>query len=168
MKTNTILDILIVVLLIAPVCVARSQPIIPVMSLAVDTNAPEVETKSATLSWNRNTNALLYRWTNWNVATNQGGWTTATNTPIRMALGTNRSAVRAEAGTNISAWSSITNLAAATNAVGITGLQTRTMRTNGAAWSGYTNTGFGWVAADNFRQEWVPVIAKSNWWRLDQ
>jgi hypothetical protein len=166
-RANLIWWLLLIVLSIALVCVVRAQPIMPVMSLTVDTNVEPPQVRSATLSWNTHTNALLYRWTNWNAATNQGGWTTATNVSIAMALGTNRSAVRAEKGTNISAWASITNRAVATNAVGILGLETRTMAYSGASWGPWLTTTQTWYKADQFQKQWRPIIVNSNWWRLD-
>lgn len=152
-------------LLIALSAAVQAQPILPIASVIEDTNV-YYATKQGTLSWNFQTNALLYRWTNWNAATNQGGWTTTNNAPITLTLGTNKSAVRAEKGTNISVWTTITNVASITNAVGITKLETRTMSWQNGTWSPWTTANFGLVAANNFQQQWRPVITQTNWWIL--
>jgi len=149
------------------VLVSLAQPIMPVANIISDTNEAPALTKQATLSWNYQTNALLYRWTNWNAATNQSGWTTTNNVPITFTLGTNNSAVRAEKGTNISAWTTITNVASITNAVGITKLETRTMAWQNGTWSPWMTTSFGLVAANNYMQQWRPVIIQTNWWILN-
>ena len=168
-RANIIWWVLFLGLSIALACVVRAQPIMPVATvIAGDTNEEPPQVRSGTLSWNIQTNALLYRWTNWNLATNQGGWTTTNKVAIVMTLGTNWAAVRSEKGTNISAWTSITNRATATNMVGITGLQTRSMAYAGASWGPWLTTTQVWYDTSQFQKQWRPSLVNSNWWRLDK
>jgi hypothetical protein len=161
--------LVIIVLLFS--LMVRAQPIMPVLTAPVgDTNEVDVpQVANATLAWNRASNTLQYRWTNWNAWTNQGGVTTNLRvTNVTMVLGTNKAGVRAEAGTNVSAWSMITNLAVATNAVGILGIQTRSMVFKGAAWGPWLTTTQAWYDTSQFQKQWRPIIVNSNWWRLDK
>jgi hypothetical protein len=168
-RANIIWWTVLIALLIALAVVVRAQPIMPVAAVSAgDTNAEPPQVRSGMLSWNIQTNALLYRWTNSNAATNQGGWTTTNKVAIVMTLGTNRASVRSEKGTNISAWTSITNRATATNAVGITGIQTRSMAYLGAAWGPWLTTTQTWYDVSQFQKQWRPILVHSNWWRLDK
>jgi hypothetical protein len=141
--------------------------IVIVLVLAALVVSADTETKQGTLSWNPQTNALIYRWTNWNSATNQTGWTTTNQVAVLFALGTNWAGVRAEKGSNVSPWTYISTNCVATNAVGVTKLETRTMAWQNGTWSPWITTTFGLVAANNFMQQWRPVITQTNWWILN-
>lgn len=159
------------VALLAETFTAKSQPIMPVAVLGSDTNA-DVEFRLATLQWDKHPNALIYRWTNWNATTNQGGWTTATNTQIVVVLGTNRSAVRAEAASNVSSWSWISVFAEATSTVTLLDEKmTRWQISPSNAWTGwvlFTNQLPHTMAATNFRQEFKLNLKKNDGWNLKQ
>lgn len=148
---------------------APAQPLpMPTMTVdVVDTNTYAPQTANATLQWDRGTNVARYRWTNWNEWTNQTGVTTGTNSAIIMILGTNRAGVRAENPAGVaSAWSYITNLAYATNLVGIPTISTRTMARSNGTWSPWLLETNRWFKADSFRREWRLNIVQSNWWGL--
>lgn len=149
--------------------VVYGQPIMPTMTVGpVDTNEVEVpQLATATLMWNRHTNALRYRWTNWNAWTNQGGVTTNLSvTPVTMVLGTNRAGVRVESNALSSAWFYITNIAYPTNLVGIPTVSSRTMSWSGGTWSPWMVTTQTWFTTRDFQQQWRLNIVRSNWWGL--
>jgi len=168
-RANIIWWFVLIALTFALALVAISQPIMPVLTAPVgDTNEVDVPPVAVgTLAWNKATNAIRYRWTNWNAWTNQGGVTTNLRvTNVTMVLGTNRAGVRAESNTLVSAWAMITNIAYPTNLVGIPTVSTRTMAWSGGTWSPWMLTTQTWFTAKDYQQQWRLNIVRSNWWGL--